>query len=216
MKTTLTFCVLSTLFFSCNNNLKDKPQNKDLTTEQSQTSTNKNLETVNIKVLLSKMLLWVNSQEQLNSIPAKLSVDSLYTSIDFDAVSNHVKSLEQSKYFTNNFIENYQKIFKKLDSELKNDKSLYWQEGELSPFNFMGDVNPWILTQDIPYDSPNPYENIEIIEFDPKLGTGKWKWKASDNLDDSWKSFTYKFRVYLNNNTYKIDYLEGFDLNNII
>ena len=37
-----------------------------------------------------------------------------------------------------------------------------------------GDANPWCLCQDVPYDTPVPWEFVEVESFDSQ--TYRWKW----------------------------------------
>jgi hypothetical protein len=70
------------------------------------------------------------------------------------------------------------------------------------------------MSQDVPYDKPNPWNLIEIdiIKLVKDKGEVNWKWgKLELNADPSWKDFSYRFKVVKENGKWKIAYLEGFD-----
>lgn len=74
------------------------------------------------------------------------------------------------------------------------------------------DVNPWTMSQDVPYDNPNPFDLIEVYTSTFDTGDLYWKWgKLDQNIDKSWKDFSYRFRVVKENDRWRISYLQGFD-----
>lgn len=99
-----------------------------------------------------------------------------------------------------------------LDKGIRNGNIEKWLIGDMPPFNFSSNVNPWTGCQDIPYDDPNPFDNIVIKEVNIRNGDLIWKWGKPELITEpSWKVFEYKFRVVKENDRWKISYLQGFD-----
>ena len=71
----------------------------------------------------------------------------------------NLTKLAQTNFFSKEFIDNYNFIIIELDKKLK-AKELIWNKGETPPFG--NDANVWCSCQDVPYDNPNPWDNIEI------------------------------------------------------
>jgi hypothetical protein len=81
--------------------------------------------------------------------------------------------------------------------------------GELPPFNFASDVNPWCLCQEnLPW-------NAVVVE---KLNNTKFFWKWGDlksHSHQNWQDFKYEFEVTREDSVWKINVLAGFDLEKI-
>jgi hypothetical protein len=104
----------------------------------------------------------------------------------------------------------------KLDEKTKKGEFDKWSLGELPPYNFASDANPWCNCQDVPYDTPNSFGQIDvyIIALSKTSGELYWKWgKLSRDVHQDWRNFSYKFRVKRENGKWKISYLQEFDFN---
>jgi len=166
-----------------------------------------------IQNLIRQALNWGNSKNSIDLLPViSDSKDSLYIGFDLELHKQNLDKLRQTNLFATEFIENYNQIIFTFDKGLKNGKYEQWMVGELPPFNFSSDVNPWTLSQDIPYDNPNPFDFIEVKYLNIDKGEANWKWGKPELITEpSWKDFEYKFKVLKEDNKWKIAYLEGFD-----
>jgi len=168
-----------------------------------------------IQVLIRHVLTWGESQQSFDLIPTLTdSKDSLCIGFDLEKVKANLEILKATGYFSTQFIDNYNHILLTLDKEIKAKQFTAWSTGELPPFNFANDVDPWSDCQDVPYDEPNAYGLVEVhvVNLNKKEGELYWTWgKLGADVDSSWKKFTYKFKVEKEDGKWKVSYLEGFD-----
>lgn len=156
-----------------------------------------------IQKLMQQVLRWSESNESIVLLPALTdNKDSIYIGFDLNKLKVNLVKLRETGFFTNEFIENYNHIIQNLDRKLRNKEFELWFVGDLPPFKFANDINPWCLCQGY---SSNDFHDIEIINLNSKSGELIWKWKK----DSDWKDF--KFRVIKEDNKWKISYMEGFD-----
>ena len=84
-----------------------------------------------------------------------------------------------------------------------------WMDGDMPPY---AGADPWCNCQDIPYD--NPWDQIEFkfLSLDKGNAVLTWTWGHSD-----WsKDFDYKVKAKKSDGTWKISYLQGFDINDFV
>lgn len=128
------------------------------------------------------------------------ATDTLYTSIDLDENQKAIEELKQTGFFANDFLNEYRKIAERMDKELRDGSSL-WPEGELSTFG--DDVNSWCNCQDF----PDQYWNvIKLVDIKINNQNADFKWTWGDN-------FYYKTKAIKENGSWRISYLQGFDMN---
>ncbi|MBG8555556.1 hypothetical protein [Hymenobacter guriensis] len=166
-----------------------------------------------IKHLIRNVLNWADANKSINLLPVISDTkDSVYVGFDLVKHKQNLTKLRQTTFFSKEFIENYNKIILTLDKELRSGKEK-WLVGDMPTFDFASDTDPWTLSQDVPYDEPNPYDFVEIKIINLDKGEVDWKWgKLESNSDIGWKNFSYRFRVVKEENKWKIAYLQGFDL----
>jgi hypothetical protein len=168
-----------------------------------------------IQTLVRNMLVWAESKKSFDLVPVITDkADTSCIGFDLEKVKANLEILQSTGYFSARFIENYNQILVTLDKEMKAKKFTAWSTGELPPFNFANDVDPWSDCQDEPYDTPNPYDlvDVHVVNLNQKDGELYWTWgKLGADVDPSWKKFTYKFKVEKEDGKWKIAYLEGFD-----
>jgi hypothetical protein len=124
----------------------------------------------------------------------------------------NLNALEETNLFAQEFIENYNQIILALNRKLTANEFEYgpWLVGDVPPFNFASDVNPWCLCQ----DTPAPWDQVEVNHLEGQ--TYEWKWGGlKEETHPSWKEFRYKFKVTTENSKWVISYLEGFDIEQI-
>lgn len=169
-----------------------------------------------IRNLIRQVLNWGESNT-IDLLPALTdSKNRYYVGFDLEKHKRNLDELRETKFFAEEFIENYNQIILTLDRKLKNKEIHEWQVGTLPTFIFANDVDPWCLCQDVPYDNPNPWDlvEVEIINLNSNMGVLDWKWgKPELNGAPGWKEFRYCFKVIKENGKWKIAYMQGFDFN---
>lgn len=162
--------------------------------------------------LIRGILMWSDEEDRMWHFPGLKDVNSnLYTGLDPVIHTQNLKNLESTGFFSKEFLDNYNGIYRTIDEKLKN-KELEWLTGEMPPFG--ENVDPWCGCQDIPYDNPNPREliEVEVISLDDEKGELNWKWGSlGPDVFQGWRDFRYKFIVVKEDGVWKITYLQGFD-----
>lgn len=156
-----------------------------------------------IEILIKKLYEWVETKNNNNDFdPIANKKGDKYIGLDLNAHKKRLEQLKKTNFFSQQFLDNYNKIALKIDSNLKT-KKIEWFEGELPPFG--NDANPWCNCQDNP---ENYWKTMAInhlkIENDKASFDWTWSWKGD---------FKYKVKTIKENGVWKIAYLEGFDFN---
>ena len=162
-----------------------------------------------IKVLIINILSWSDSKNTFIVAPPNvIENDTVFKSFDNAQLSKNLIILGKTGFFTKGFIDNYKNIINTLDRKLKNGDYGKWYGGELPPFRFDNDVNPWCNCQD-----SFPWEEVktEVISLDDNEGELYWKFGSDAGDDPSWSEFRYKFKVAKESGKWKIDWMEAFD-----
>lgn len=204
----LIILILGFLFFGCNQASK-----KTIAATKEKLLNSKN-DDERIQNLIRKTLNWAVSTKSIALLPTITdSKDSIHIRLDLDKHKHNLEKLKNTGFFATEFIENYNQIILTLDKGLKNGKYEPWLVGDLQTFIFANDVDPWTMSQDVPYDKPNPFDFIKVRVINAKKGEAIWKWgNLKRNTGKEWEDFTYKFKVVKEHNVWKISYLQGFDL----
>lgn len=215
--------ILMLCLFSCTENSKhEKSATKSDTTGRVgalKTSNNKDDKNKGdkeeIQNLIRGMLSWSSSKNNSDILPLLTdNKDSICTGFDLIKLKVILDKLKTTNFFSSDFIENYNQIILTLDKKMKDKEFDKWSTGELPPFSFANDVNPWCLCQDVPYDTPDPWSlvEVEVISLNDDEGALNWKWgKPELNGSADWRDFRYKFNVKKENGKWRISYLQGFD-----
>jgi hypothetical protein len=162
-----------------------------------------------IRNLIRLALCWADSQKSMDLLPAVTdNNDSIYIGFDFNIHKLNLEKLKETDLFADEFIDNYNQVIITLDKKLKNKEYDDWLAGELQPFNFSNDINPWCYCQELPYDKPNPWSLVEIsiINLDKFKGELTWTWGKTE-----WRDIQYDFNVTKEDGKWKISYMKGFD-----
>jgi outer membrane protein assembly factor BamB len=212
-------CALGLAFISCNQNNQSAPNlTETSSTNEEHSLTQKSDSKAEIQNLVREVLKWADSERAIDLLPAVADKnDSVYIGFDLEKLKKNLERLEETNMFSKQFIENYNQIILTLDRKLKTNgfEDGPWFVGYLPPFNFASDANPWCLCQDVPYDTPVPWELVELESVDGQ--TYSWKWGGlKKGTDPSWEEFRYKFKVTQENSKWKISYLEGFAIEMVL
>ncbi|HEY2580465.1 MAG TPA: hypothetical protein VGI43_01585 [Mucilaginibacter sp.] len=209
--------IIAICLFSCNRTDKHQKSTRADTTKKIKSpvissSQNDNEE---IQNLIRNMLAWSDSKNRVLLVPVITNgKDSIYTSFDLNELKANLEKLKATNFFSAEFIENYKQIILTLDQEMKDKKFSPWSTGELPPFNFANDVNPWCDCQD---NSSWSAIKVCVVNLNNESGELYWKWGDLDaNASADWKDFRYKFKVKKEDGKWKISYMEGFDFNDSI
>lgn len=156
-----------------------------------------------IEILVKKLYEWVETKNSNNDFnPLANKKGDKYIGLDLNAHKKRLEELKKTNFFSQQFLDNYNKIALRIDSNLKT-KKIEWFEGELPPFG--NDTNPWCNCQ----DNPENYwktMTIDHMKIENNNASFDWTW--------SWKGdFKYKVKTVKENGIWKIESLEGFDFN---
>ena len=154
-----------------------------------------------IESLIRKAYQWIETKNNNTDFdPVTNKKGDKYTGLDLTAHKKRMEALKKTNFFSQQFLDNYNKIALKLDANLKN-KKIEWLVGDLPPFG--NDANPWCNCQ----DSPDDYWKT-ITDNNLKVDNNKasfyWTWSLKGD-------FKYKTTVVKENGVWKIASLEGFD-----
>ena len=192
---------LSIAFFSCN----EYSKTKIIVSEPAENKADSRNDALELENLIKKLYKWSetkSSQEDFEPLLVK-NTDSLYIGLDLKRHQKRLKEFENTHFFSEEFILNYDKIAVTINEKMK-DKSLVYYVGELPPYG--NDANPWCDCQ----DNPDKYwEKIKIqnLIIKDKKATFNWTWGDG---------FKYKVKAVKENNVWKISYLQGFNIQEFI
>lgn len=174
-----------------------------------------------IQKLIRNLLVWAeNSKGVPDLLPFVINrQDSTVTGFDLSKLKGVDDSLKSTGFFSKEFINNYNQIIQMLYRKMKDKKIVPFSTGEIPPFGFDTDSDPWCDCQDVPYDGENAFmiaaklAEVHIIELNTKSGKLYWTWGSlPEDVSSGWGNFTYKFNVIREDGKWKISYLQGFDI----
>lgn len=201
-----TVLIFGFLLFVCN-----EAKSQDIR-ETAEASPNINSIKGKIENLIRQVYIWHEDQNHADYIcVTKDSTNSYFVGLDLDDVEYNLDQMRKSNLFSEEFIENYNAIYQEINTKLRSNQ-LTWIVGTQAPFGNGGD--PWCNCQDVPYDEPNPWSQIEVetIDLVDNFGELYWRWGGLEpDTDSDWNDFTYRFRVKRENGKWKIAYLDGFN-----
>jgi hypothetical protein len=161
-----------------------------------------------IEKLLCKVLNWSDSKESIDLLPVMTnSKQTVYIGFDMDKLQVNLDKLRETGFFATSFIENYNQIIQTLDRKLRNHE-YDWLVGDLPPFIFENDYNPWWNGQE--------HFSLQLVTIEPiKLNkdSGEFYFKCGDTGHgrEGVENYKMKFKVVKEDYKWKISYLEGFD-----
>lgn len=156
--------------------------------------------------LVRKTMGWTALKDNFTLLPTT-EKDSVYTGFDLAKHADNLKILKDSGFFSKGFIDNYDNIIKELNRKIQSKEFATWNVGDLQPFSFANDADPWCNCQDDPAEFNTPL-NVGIISLDDN--SGKFFYYYGDKESDA-NGYSYKFNAVKENGTWKISSMEGFD-----
>lgn len=170
-----------------------------------------------IQTLVRNLLAWAeHSQKVPDLLPFVVNrQDSTVTGFDLSKLKGIDDSLRAAGFFSEEFINNYNKIIQVLDTKMKEKKIAPFPTGEIPPFGFDTDSDPWCDCQDVPYDHPDAYSfvDVHITQLNNERGKMYWTWGSlPKGTSPDWATVAYKFNVVKVGGKWKISYLQAFDI----
>ncbi|SHL10701.1 DUF3828 domain-containing protein [Flavobacterium chilense] len=154
-----------------------------------------------LETLIRKTYEWIETKNLVSDFdPLENKKGTQYVGVNLKAHNKKLSELKNSNFFSQQFLDNYNKIALAIDTNLKN-KKMEWLVGDLPPFG--NDSNPWCNCQDYPDDYWKTL-TINNLKIDKNEAIFNWSWSLKDN-------FKYKVKAVKENGIWKIAYLEGFD-----
>lgn len=199
--------ILGLTFLECSQNNQStlKTDNLSANTKSTDSLNDKN----EIKKLIEQVLIWSDSKETIQLLPVLTdSKDSVYIGFDLDKLKSNLDKLKKTKYFATEFIDNYKQIILTLDKKLKNGDYETWLVGDLPTFIFSNDYDPWWDGQE---RFSLQFSTIEMINLNKNNGEFYFKCGDIGQGCEGLENFKMRFRVVIEDNKWKISYLEGFD-----
>jgi len=185
----LAFLLIGLIFISCG---QRKTETDSATDDKAQLSE-----------LVINALKWHDKNSAYDGFEPVYNSEGLAVGMDLDILEKELDRFTESNLFDKEFIDNYSKIVRTIDKQIKS-KELVFTDEDMPPY---GGADPWCNCQDIPYE--NPWDDIifDFLSLDSEKATFKWTWG-----DPTWDEyFTYLVEAKKTNETWKITYLEGFD-----
>src|SRR6185437_257206 len=122
-----------------------------------------------IQKLIRNLLLWAEDHKGVpDLLPFVINrQDSTVTGFDLNKLKGVDDSLKTTGFFSNEFINNYNEIIRVLYRKMKDKEIAPFSTGDIPPFGFDSDADPWCNCQEVPYDNPNAYGlvDVHIIEL---------------------------------------------------
>jgi hypothetical protein len=185
------------------------------TTEKKHSSENQSvdinqIDDSEIDSLLISVLKWSDSPESFNLLPlVSDSIDSLFVGFDLEEHQKNIQKLQKTGFFAQEFIDNYNQIILKLDTNFRNGDYGQCSVNEIPNFVFAVDHNPWCKCQDnLDWNTIK----TKTISRTPETAEMEWYWaKLAPDVHQSWKDFRYRFKIVKEDGHWKIAYLSGFD-----
>jgi len=174
---------------------------KDLTVSEESEETDH--EKIAIQTVIKNMYRWQESCRPAMQMKAIVK-DGLIISFDMTKTKAHIKEIEKTGFFAQEFLDNMLKIYTTENRMLKN-KEVEWLNGDMSPFG--SDSSPWCNCQDVPTNN-DPFGIIKFkyLEFNDQEAILNWYWDISGGWNRN-----YKIRTAKEDGKWKIAWMEGWD-----
>ena len=160
-----------------------------------------------LETLIRNTYEWIETKSTKNDFEVvKNKKGDKYVGLDLKAHNKRLDELKKSNFFTQQFIDNYNKIGLKIGDNLKTNKMEYFV-GDLPPYG--NDSNYWCDCQ----DSPEQYWKtlkLNNLKIENNKATFYWTWTE-------WKETpNYKVTAVKENGVWKIAALDGLNYKSFI
>jgi hypothetical protein len=189
---------ITALITSCNNSSQTQEAQNNIDSSA--------IDSSQIVKVLRETYTWANVADTTQPYDFTLAYPDggFCTGIDQEANNKRMSQLQATGFFDEAFFDNYKRILKKIDTEIKADTAKY-KEGDGLEVSYM-EASPWCNCQDYP---DKYWENLTIkdLTFNGNEASAKWFWIWGENKEE----YSYNIKLKKVNNTWKISHLEGFD-----
>lgn len=222
--TIFVFAALVVCLLGCNGSNKQKA-NKTQVDAAVKVSASKLTDTIKdkqqIQKLIRNVMIWAEDGKEVpDLLPFVVNrQDSTVTGFDLDKLEGIDDSLKTTGFFSEEFISNYNQIIQLLYRKMKNKEIAPFSTGDIPPFGFYTDADPWCDCQDVPYDGEDAFMvaaklvEVHVVELNNESGKMYWTWGSlPKGTSPDWGAVTYKFNVIKQDGKWKISYLQGFDI----
>ena len=152
-----------------------------------------------IQKLVQDLYEWNETQNSGDDFAPLENNDSIYEGLDLKLHEKRMEKLRESHFFTEEFLENYNKSALGIDKKLRN-KSLEWYVGDLPPFG--NDASPWCNCQDNPEQF---WKKLSVHNLKLHDNSASFTWVSE------WEKLRYLLKADKKDGSWKISYMEGFD-----
>lgn len=162
-------------------------------------------EKIAIQTMIIEMYRWQEDYRPAIDMEAIIK-DGLIVSFDMTTTKAHIKEIEKTGFFAQEFLDNILSIYVTENRMLKN-KEVEWLNGDISPFG--SDSSPWCNCQDVPTDN-DPFGIIKFTytKLTENEAIFNWSWQTGGD----WNGFpNYKIRTVKEDGKWKIAWMEGWD-----
>lgn len=207
--TFFTAIIVTLLFVSCNKSENTVTESKEeLTVTANEINKVIKIEdSLAITQLLRDMHKWHMATIDATDFDVYLAkpTDSIWAGINTKKHEKRLEALRATNFFTDGFLNNYDKIAKTIDGELKSGNAIY-PVGELPPYG--NDAVPWTNSQDEP---ENYWTKMKVsnLAYSGDIVNFTWDFNDTKNLENNKELYRCKFKKV--NEKWKIDWLQGFD-----
>lgn len=164
-------------------------------------SQSRSADSIQLTTLIKSVLKWHQADRGFDFEPIKTNPkDSIFSGINWQSHKKRLKQLEQTNFFSKDFLDTYQKIAEHLDRELKENKTKYY-EGDLPPYDH---ANEWCNCQDYPAGGLS-HLKITNLAIEKDIASFKWTWA---------KNFSYSVKAKKEKGSWRISELEMFNTKN--
>jgi len=133
--------------------------------------------------------------------------DTVYISLENEALLSRIEDFQNSNYFTQSFIDNYENLAHLLDQKLQS-KDLVYFPGEYPPYR--NGANPWCNCQDYPETFWN-YIKLKNLNVRGDSASFDWTLENQPYFED----FKYSMRAKKVNGKWRLSYLQEFDIESL-
>lgn len=163
-----------------------------------------------IELVIRKVMKWSSENETFLGFQPIYDEDRRVVAMDMQVLEDAVKIFKKTNLFDEEFTDNYKKLIESLDHRIKTE-DITWEKDGMLPY---AQADPWCNCQDIPYEDTSEYWNkidVEVNRLKKDKAEAQWYW----DIENYGREDGYGVELKKQKGTWRISYLEGFDLNSI-
>jgi hypothetical protein len=195
----LGFLTLIMFLISCNSQTRKK-------SNESERLYSVNIDSIELTKLTRQVYEW-HMNNRIDDFPYKFEVnqDSIFTGIDWEKYQNNIQLIENTGFFTRDFLKKHKTIAMTLDSSIKK-ADITWRNIYDGIPLWATNADDWCGCQDYP-DNYWDFLKIDSLTINTDYANFIWIWDQEIKID----SHTYKLTARKENGNWKINSVEGFN-----